>query len=55
MTIKDLLTLAEARLTHLQVQRDTAAKVGDVQQLIGIDASILETEITISKLRSLLE
>jgi hypothetical protein len=55
MTIKDLLALAEARLLHLSIQRENAVRTGDVQQLMVIDSSILETETTIFKLRLLLE
>lgn len=54
MTLADLIGVAENRLKHLTRQRETAQRIGDLQQINTIDTEVSETESTLTQLRSLL-
>jgi hypothetical protein len=55
MKIAELVALARSRLARLNAQRIEAEGAGDVALLLAIDAQIADTEITLVKLRSLME
>ena len=50
MKISDLVTLAQARLAHLQNRRALALAIGDVNELATLETYIAETEDTIARL-----
>lgn len=50
MKISDLVTLAQARLTHLKTRRALALASGDVNELATLETSIGDTEDTIARL-----
>jgi hypothetical protein len=54
MNIQELLFLCENRLSYLNSQLATAIALGDVQQIVRIEAEIETTAATIQKLKSLL-
>jgi hypothetical protein len=55
MTIKDLITLTAARLSHLNTRKADAERVGNAQIIADIDGAIAQTEATIASLRTLIE
>jgi len=50
MTIAELINMARARLTYLVQQRETAVRLGDVEQTARIDQELSLTEETLTKL-----
>ncbi len=54
MTLADLIGVAENRLKHLARHRETAERIGDLQQISDIDTEVSQTENTLMQLRSLL-
>jgi hypothetical protein len=53
MTLDELIRLVEARLSAMNVARATAAAVGDVAQVMRIDAEVAETQATLDRLKTL--
>lgn len=53
MSIEDLIRLMEARLAALNSARASAASVGDLTEITRLDADIVQTQITLDQLRSL--
>jgi hypothetical protein len=54
MNIEELIFLCENRLSYLNSQLGTATALGDIQQIVRIQAEIETTAATLQKLRSLL-
>lgn len=54
MTITDLIKLMQNRIAALNGQRNSAVAVGDVEQILSIDAQIEQTQITLDQLKTLL-
>jgi hypothetical protein len=53
MTIRDLITLLEARMVELRQQRATVAGLGDIPAILRIDTELAETEATLATIRAL--
>lgn len=53
MSLNDLIRLAQARLAHLNGQRDDAMARGDVSAIERLDKEIAETQGTLDALRTL--
>lgn len=53
MTLKDLLQLAQARLSFLNRQRSDAVAKGDVDAIQRLDVEIGDTQSTIVALQSI--
>lgn len=51
MTIQELITLAEARVLHLNQLKADAMRFGDVERLIQLDRELADTESTLIKLK----
>jgi hypothetical protein len=50
MTIEELITITRARLIYLSQQRETAVRLGDVEQTARVDQELSLTEETLTKL-----
>lgn len=50
MTIAELISLAQARLAHLNNRMASATVAGDVSGMAALEQSIAETEDTIARL-----
>ena len=53
MSLEDLIRLMEARLAALNSARASAANVGDLNEVLRLDADISTTQITLDQLRTL--
>lgn len=53
MKISELITLAENKLTALNVEMATAVQHGDVEDITRIESQIAETQATLDTLRVL--
>lgn len=53
MTIDQLITMSETRLSSLEGTRRLAEQIGDVDQVMLIDKQISEVNDTLLKLRSI--
>lgn len=53
MSVQDLITLLENRLTFSQAQRNAAVQRGDVSLVQQLDADIASTQATLDQLRTL--
>ena len=51
MTIDDLITLLANQVATLNNARTTAQALGEVDQVLAIDAQVLETQATLDALR----
>lgn len=54
MTIEQLIQLAENKLSVLNEQKKYHTQMGDVVKLIEIETEISQTDITLEKLKTLL-
>ncbi|MFO0476843.1 MAG: hypothetical protein ACK52K_17010 [Alphaproteobacteria bacterium] len=54
MTIADLVTLCQNRITQLQAARDNHWAAGDVLSVASVDLQIAQAENTLTALQSLL-
>lgn len=54
MSIEDLIKLMEARLAALNSARASAAAVGDLNEVMRLDADIAQTQTTLDQLRTLI-
>lgn len=54
MTIEQLIQLAENKLSVLNEQKKYHTQMGDVAKLIEIETEISHTDITLEKLKTLL-
>lgn len=54
MTIQQLIELTSNKLIILNEQKKQAVQMGDVTKVTELDTEIYNTEITLSKLKSLL-
>ena len=54
MTIEQLIQLAENKLSVLNEQKKYHIQMGDVNKIIEMDGEIFKTEITLEKLKTLL-
>jgi hypothetical protein len=53
MTIAQLIEMTKARLATLSQLRESAVRVGDVQQVLQADCDLAETQKTLDQLQSL--
>ncbi len=53
MTLADLIQLVSYKLAALNSARASAVAVGDLNQVVSLDAQISQTQITLDQLRSL--
>jgi hypothetical protein len=53
MNIAGLIRIMEARLAALNGARASAAAVGDLAQIVSLDAQVEEAQATLTKLRTL--
>lgn len=53
MTIAQLIEMTKARLANLSQLRESAVRVGDVQQVLQADSDLAETQKTLDQLQSL--
>ena len=53
MSLAELIQLVQNKLAALNSARATAAGVGDIPQVVLIDAQISETQITLDQLKTL--
>jgi hypothetical protein len=53
MSLAELIQLVENKLAALNSARASAAAVGDVNQVILLDAQIVETQLTLDQLKTL--
>lgn len=53
MTLADLIQLVSYKLAALNSARASAVAVGDLNQVVSLDAQISTTQITLDQLRSL--
>jgi hypothetical protein len=53
MTLAELIQLVSYKLSALNSARASAVSVGDLSQVVNLDAQILQTQITLDQLRSL--
>jgi hypothetical protein len=53
MTIAQLIVQAQSRLTNLSTLRASAERLGDTEQVLAIDAQIIETQTTLNALQTL--
>jgi hypothetical protein len=53
MTIEQLIAHAQAALVNISQLRNSAERLGDVQQIARLDAEAAQTQITLNKLLSL--
>jgi hypothetical protein len=53
MTLAELIQLVSYKLSALNSARASAVSIGDLNQVVSLDAQILQTELTLDQLRSL--
>jgi hypothetical protein len=53
MTLAELIQLVSYKLSALNSARASAVAVGDLNQVVNIDAQISQTQITLDQLRSI--
>ena len=53
MTLDDILVILDHRVTALRNQRVMAVASGQLQQVVAVDADLVETEATVETLRAL--
>lgn len=53
MTIEDLIEMLTKRVAWLQMQSNAAANLGDLNQVINLNAEVAQTQTTLQALRSL--
>lgn len=53
MTLAELIQLVSYKLSALNSARASAVAVGDLNQVVNIDAQIAQTQITLDQLRSI--
>lgn len=53
MSVAELIQLVENKLAALNSARASAAAVGDINQVILLDAQISETQLTLDQLKTL--
>ena len=53
MSIQQLIELCVLRLAHLSQLRTSAASLGDIEQLVRIDADTTQTQTTLNQLQTL--
>lgn len=53
MTIIELIVLLQARIIFLNQQRLNAEQIGDVSRINAIDCEIIETELSLDRLRNI--
>ena len=53
MSIADLIQLVSYKLSALNSARASAAAIGDLNQVVTLDAQINETQLTLDQLRTL--
>lgn len=53
MSLAELIQLVQSKLAALNSARGTAASLGDINQVILIDAQIVETQLTLDQLNTL--
>lgn len=53
MTLAELIQLVQNKLAALNSARATAATIGDLPQVVLLDAQINETQITLDQLNTL--
>ena len=53
MTISELISVTEARISYLQSSLSMSAAAGDISSMSQIEAEIAETKVTLSALKSL--
>jgi hypothetical protein len=53
MTIEQLIELVVKRMTYLSALRAAAERLGDVQQIIAIDAELADSQATLDSLRAI--
>ena len=54
MSIDELITLLQSRLTYTQAQRVAASQRGDIAMVQRLDADLASTQGTLSQLQTLL-
>lgn len=55
MKMNDLIKLVQNSIAALNGRRTTAVSIGDIEQIVSIDAKIEEAQATLDKLRTLPE
>jgi hypothetical protein len=53
MSLAELIQLVQAKLAALNSARASAAAVGDINQVVLLDAQIAETQLTLDQLKTL--
>jgi hypothetical protein len=53
MTLAEVIQLVSYKLSALNSARASAVAVGDLNQVVNIDAQISQTQITLDQLRSI--
>lgn len=53
MSLAELIQLVQNKLSALNSARASAASVGDINQVILLDAQIAETQLTLDQLKTL--
>ena len=53
MTLADLIQLVSYKLAALNSARASAVAIGDLNQVVSLDAQIATTQITLDQLRSI--
>jgi hypothetical protein len=53
MTLEELVKLVQAKLSALNSARAAAAGVGDINQVVLLDSQIVDTQLTLDQLKTL--
>ena len=53
MTVKQLIEMVLARIAYLGALRTAAERLGDVKQIIAIDAELADSQATLDSLRAI--
>jgi molybdenum cofactor biosynthesis enzyme len=53
MTLDDLIQLVSYKLSALNSARASALTIGDMNQVVALDAQISQTQLTLNQLRSI--
>jgi hypothetical protein len=53
MSLAELIKLVQNKLSALNSARASAAAVGDLSQVVALDAQISETQLTLDQLKTL--
>jgi chaperonin cofactor prefoldin len=53
MTIQNLIAMCQAQLANLSMLRTSAERLGDIDQVMALDAKLAETQNTLNELQSL--